>query len=178
MNNDIKKICVSEQDIALMVKNIGLRISKDYADKEPIFIGLLKGCNPFMMDLLKTVDIKCTLDYMNVSSYSGTSSTGKVEIKQDITADIKGKDVIVVDDILDTGQTLSKIKKVLLDRGAKSIAICVLLDKPEGRKVKLEATYVGGLVPNEFVVGYGLDYNEHYRNLPYIGILKEEIYSK
>lgn len=115
---------------------------------------------------------------MDVSSYSGTSSTGSVKIIHDLRSSVVGKDIIVVDDILDTGKTLYEIKTLLKERGAKSVKLCVLLDKPEGRKVDIEADYVGDLVPNEFVVGYGLDYNERYRNLPYIGVLKEEVYSK
>lgn len=178
MNKDILKVSVAADEINKLVSKLGKTITKDYQGKEPIFIGLLKGCNPFMMDLLKHVELTCTLDYMNVSSYSGTTSTGNVCILQDISLDVKGKDVIVVDDILDTGRTLQTICQILLDRGARTVKTCVLLDKPEGRQVKLEADYVGGLVPNEFVVGYGLDYNEKYRNLPYIGVLKEEIYSE
>ena len=178
MVNDIKKVCVSEAQIQAMVQRLGKQITEDYAGKEPMFVGLLKGCNPFMMDLLKNVSIYCTLDYMDVSSYSGTSSTGSVKIIHDLRSSVVGKDIIVVDDILDTGKTLYEIKTLLKDRGAKSVNLCVLLDKPEGRKVDIEADYVGDLVPNEFVVGYGLDYNERYRNLPYIGVLKEEVYSK
>ncbi len=178
MVNDIKKVCVSEAQIQTMVQRLGKQITEDYAGKEPMFVGLLKGCNPFMMDLLKNVSIYCTLDYMDVSSYSGTSSTGSVKIIHDLRSSVVGKDIIVVDDILDTGKTLYEIKTLLKERGAKSVKLCVLLDKPEGRKVDIEADYVGDLVPNEFVVGYGLDYNERYRNLPYIGVLKEEVYSK
>ncbi len=178
MVNDIKKVCVSEAQIQAVVQHLGKQITEDYAGKEPMFVGLLKGCNPFMMDLLKNVSIYCTLDYMDVSSYSGTSSTGSVKIIHDLRSSVVGKDIIVVDDILDTGKTLYEIKTLLKDRGAKSVKLCVLLDKPEGRKVDIEADYVGDLVPNEFVVGYGLDYNERYRNLPYIGVLKEEVYSK
>lgn len=178
MIEDIEKVSVSKEQIEQMITNLSKQINQDYYDKKPVFIGLLKGCNPFMMDLLKHIELYCTLDYMDVSSYDGTSSTGTVTILHDLKSDIKGKDVIVVDDILDTGRTLNEIKNLLLNRGAKSVKICVLLDKPEGRKVAIEADYVGGLVPNEFVVGYGLDYNELYRNLPYIGVLKEKIYSK
>lgn len=178
MIEDIEKVSVSKEQIEQMITNLSEQINQDYYDKKPVFIGLLKGCNPFMMDLLKHIELYCTLDYMDVSSYDGTSSTGTVTILHDLKSDIKGKDVIVVDDILDTGRTLNEIKNLLLNRGAKSVKICVLLDKPEGRKVAIEADYVGGLVPNEFVVGYGLDYNELYRNLPYIGVLKEKIYSK
>ncbi len=178
MVDDIKKVCVSEVQIQTIVQRLGKQISEDYVGKEPMFIGLLKGCNPFMMDLLKNVSLYCTLDYMDVSSYSGTSSTGTVTIVHDLHTSVVGKDIIVVDDILDTGKTLYEIKKLLKDRGANSVKLCVLLNKPEGRKVDIEADYIGDLVPNEFVVGYGLDYNERYRNLPYIGVLKEEVYSK
>lgn len=178
MQNDIKKISVTEDEIKQIVQKLGQQITADYREKEPLLIGLLKGCNPFMADLLKVLPIYCSVDYMKVSSYSGTYSTGKVSIQQDITTTVSGKDVIVVDDILDTGRTLQEIKNLFLKRGAKSVKLCVLLDKPEGRQTDIQADYVGGLVPNEFVVGYGLDYNERYRNLPYIGVLKEEIYSK
>lgn len=178
MKNDIKKISLSEEQINQIVTALGAKITDDYKDKEPIFVGLLKGCNPFMMDLLKKVDLYCSLDYMDVSSYVGTSSSGTVIINQDLKANIAGKDVIIVDDILDTGRTLNEVTKLLYSRGAKTVKICVLLDKPEGRLVDIKADYVGGLVPNEFVVGYGLDYNERYRNLPYICVLKEEVYNK
>lgn len=177
MKNDIEKVSFSVEKIEEMVERLGKQISDDYRGKNPIFIGLLKGCNPFMMDLLKHVDIHCSLDYMDVSSYSGRHSTGNIKILYDATCDVEGKDIIIVDDILDTGRTLEKVVGLFEHRGAKSIKLCVLLDKPEGRKTNIKADYVGGLVPNEFVVGYGLDYNENYRNLPYIGVLKEEIYS-
>lgn len=177
MNDDIKKVSVSEAEIKHIVEKLGTQISKDFKDRNPLFIGLLKGCIPFMSDLLKYVDIDCTLEYMKVSSYSGTESTGVVTVKGGLPA-VVGREVILIDDILDTGRTLANVRKMLVDAGAKSVTICVLLDKPEGRKVDITPAYVGGLVPNEFVVGYGLDYNEHYRNLPYIGVLKEEVYSK
>lgn len=178
MVEDIEKVSVSQEQIENMILTISEQINRDYATKEPVFVGLLKGCNPFMMDLLKHINLYCTLDYMDISSYQGTTSTGKITIKHDLETDIKGKDVIVVDDILDTGRTLNEVQKLLFQRGANSVKLCVLLNKPEGRIIPLEADYVGGLVPNEFVVGYGLDYNEKYRNLPYIGVLKEKIYSK
>lgn len=178
MINDIEKVSVSAEQIEHMILKVSEQINHDYASKEPIFVGLLKGCNPFMMDLLKHITLYCTLDYMDISSYEGTTSTGTITIKHDLESDIKGKDVIVVDDILDTGRTLDAVQKLLFQRGAKSVKLCVLLNKPEGRVVPIEADYIGGLVPNEFVVGYGLDYNEKYRNLPYIGVLKEKIYSK
>ncbi len=178
MNNDIEKVSVSEEQIEQMIQKISQQINHDFAGKTPMFIGLLKGCNPFMVDLIKKIELYCTIDYMDVSSYKGTTSTGTVTIRHDLESEVKGRDVIVVDDILDTGRTLKAIYELLLSRGAHSVKLCVLLDKPEGRKVDIQADYVGGLVPNEFVVGYGLDYNELYRNLPYIGVLKEKIYSK
>lgn len=175
MINDIKNVSVSEEEIKEIVKRLGQEISKDFKGKNPMFIGLLKGCIPFMPDMLRHVDIECTLEYMKVSSYFGAASKGVVSIKGTMP-DVKDRHVIIVDDILDTGRTLDAVKKMLLGEGAKSVTICVLLDKPEGRVVNIDPSYVGGLVPNEFVVGYGLDYNEKYRNLPFIGILKEEIY--
>jgi len=177
MVNDIKKVSVSEEQIKEMTKRLGKQIRDDYEGKDPLIIGLLKGCLPFMSDLLKEIDIPCTMEYIHVSSYDGTASTGNVKIKGD-TPNVSGREVVLVDDILDTGRTLKAVTELLMSLGAKSVKLCVMLDKPEGRKVPIEANYVGGLVPNEFVVGYGLDYNEHYRNLPFIGVLKEEIYTK
>ena len=177
MNNDIKKTIISEEEIREICKKIGTQISKDYEGMDPLFVGLLRGCNPFMSDLLRYVTIPCTLDYMKASSYEGTSSTGKLTVLNYIP-NVKGRNVIIIDDILDSGRTLSTIKSLLLDNGAKTVKICVLLDKPEGRVIDIEADYYGADVPNEFVVGYGLDYDDYYRNLPYIGVLKEEIYQK
>ena len=177
MNNDIKKITISAEEINEICKRIGGQISKDYEGRDPLFVGLLRGCNPFMSDLLRYVTIPCTLDYMKASSYQGTASTGKLTVLNYIPH-VKGRNVIIIDDILDTGRTLSTIKELLLENGATSVKICVLLDKPEGRVIDIEADYFGAYVPNEFVVGYGLDYDDYYRNLPYIGVLKEEIYQK
>ena len=177
MNNDIKKTIISEEEIREICKRIGTQITKDYEGMDPLFVGLLRGCNPFMSDLLRYVTIPCTLDYMKASSYEGTSSTGKLTVLNYIP-NVKGRNVIIIDDILDSGRTLSTIKALLLDNGAKTVKVCVLLDKPEGRVIDIEADYYGALVPNEFVVGYGLDYDDYYRNLPYIGVLKEEIYQK
>lgn len=176
MDNDIKKIFFNEKQIDEMNQKIGFEITNDYSGKTPFIIGLLNGCNPFMSDLIKNIKLYLTLDYIRVSSYSGTESTNNVKIMGNIP-DVNGKDVILVDDILDTGRTLYTIKEKLIELGAKTVKVCVLLDKPEGRKINIIADYVGGLVPNEFVVGYGLDYNGLYRNLPYIGVLKEEVYS-
>ena len=178
MHNDIKKICVSEEKIQEMVQRLRKEITEKYADREPLFVGLLNGCHPFMSDLLKNVDLYCTIAYMKVSSYNGTESTGKLSVDYDLSVDVYQKDVILVDDILDTGRTLSEVSRQLKEKGANSVRLCVLLDKPDRRTLPIHADFVGGKVPNEFVVGYGLDYNEKYRNLPYIGVLKEEIYSK
>ena len=177
MFNDIERVSVSKEEIEKIVKRLGSEISKDYQDKNPLIIGLLKGTIFFMVDLLKNIDIKCTLDFMKASSYSGTSSTGNVMIKGDIP-EVDGRHVILIDDILDTGRTIKSVKELFESRNALSVKVCVLLNKPEGRVVDIEADYVGGLVENEFVVGYGLDYDEQYRNLPYIGVLKREVYSK
>lgn len=177
MHQDIIKINYSKEKIEQIVKCLGEKISIDYKDKNPLFLGLLKGCLPFMTDLVKNIDIYCNLEYVKVSSYDGTHSTGNVEFKGEIP-NVNNRDVILVDDILDTGRTIQAVKTKLMAMGAKSVSVCVLLDKPTGRLVDIKPDYVGGIVPNEFVVGYGLDYNEHYRNLPYIGVLKDEVYSK
>ncbi len=172
----IESVCLSEEKISEIVKKIGNEITKDYDGKEPLVVGLLKGCIPFMSDLIKNINTDITLGYMKVSSYKGTESTGTIKIDGTVP-DVKGRHVIIVDDILDTGRTLNAIKGLFIEAGALSVEVCVLLDKPEGRKVNIFPKYFGDKVPNAFVVGYGLDYNEHYRNLPYIGILKKEIYS-
>ncbi len=178
MKNDIEQILVSKKEIDIIVKRIADELTVDYADKNPVLIGLLKGCVMFMSDVSKCLDFNLELDYMDVSSYNGVSSTGVVTIDRDLKTDIVGRDIIIMEDIVDTGRTLTKVKELLINRGAKSVKVATLLDKPEGRIVELEAEYVGISVPNHFVVGYGLDYNERYRNLPYIGILKEKIYKK
>lgn len=177
MISDIKKIIYSEEQLKEIACRIGNQINEDYKDKNPIFIGLLKGSVPFMSDLLKRITIPCTQDYLRVKSYLGASSTGIVNINGDIP-DVKGKNVILVEDILDSGRTLAAVKKLFYENGAKSIKLAVLLDKPDGRVVNIVADYVGANIANEFVVGYGLDYNEQYRNLPYVGVLKESVYSK
>ncbi len=178
MHKDIKNILVSEEKLANISKELGKKISEDFKDKTPIFIGLLKGCNPFLSDLLKNITIPCEVDYMRVSSYIGTESKGSITIVNDITTNVKGRDVIIVDDIVDTGRTTSLIKNLFEQRDAKSVTLCCMLDKTEGRVVDVDVKYIGTNVPNEFVVGYGLDYNELYRNLPYIGVLKEKVYNK
>ena len=173
MKNDIKKVILSEQDIKDICVRLGKQISVDYENKNPLVIGLLKGCEPFVSDLLKCVNTYCEIEYMRVSSYQGTESSGHIVIKSDVFADLIGRDVIIVDDIVDTGRTILYIKNLLLKRGAKSVSVCCLLDKPEGRKVDITVEYTGTTVPKEFVVGYGLDYDEYYRNLPYIGYIEK-----
>ena len=177
MNKDIERVLISEEEIEKHVAEIGRKITEDFKDKDPIFIGVLKGCFIFMADLMRHVDIKCSMDFMAVSSYSGTSSTGAVKINKDLSQDIEGRHVIIVEDILDSGVTLSYLKRYLMGRKPASINIVTLLDKPARRKADVFADYSCFEVPDAFVVGYGLDYNEHYRNLPYIGVLKPEVYS-
>ena len=177
INKDVDTVLITEDEIQDRIARIGAKISQDYADKDPIFVGVLKGCFIFMADLMRHVDINCSMDFMAVSSYSGTSSTGAVKINKDLSQDIEGRHVIIVEDILDSGVTLSYLKRYLMNRGPASITIVTLMDKPARRKADVYADYSCFEVPDAFVVGYGLDYNEHYRNLPYIGVLKPEIYS-
>lgn len=176
MQNDLAKVLISEDEIIDCCKRLGKQIEADYKDKNPIVVGLLKGCEPFMSDLIKNINTYIRTDYMDCSSYNGTVSTGSIIIKKDLDEDVSGQDVIIVDDIIDSGATLFEIVDILKKRGAKSVKTCVLLSKDVKRKFDLHVDYVGTTVPNEFVVGYGLDFNEAYRNLPYIGVLKEELY--
>ena len=178
MKNDIESVLISAEEIQRKVSEMGRQISADYAGKEPVFVGVLKGCFIFMSDLMRNVDINCTMDFMAVSSYSGTSTTGAVKINKDLSEDIEGRDVIIVEDILDSGITLSYLKGYLLNRKPASIKIATLMDKPARRRAEVYADYSCFEVPDAFVVGYGLDYNEKYRNLPYIGVLKPKIYEK
>ena len=179
MNNEILKVILSAEEIDNICKRLGEQISKDYEGKKPLIVGLLKGCQPFMSDLIKHISIHMQLDYMLVSSYhGGTYSSGSVTIKKDIESNPKGRHIIIIDDIIDTGFTLKNITNLFKDKEAASVKVCCLLDKPEGRKVDITADYIGTTIPLEFVVGYGLDYDGYYRNLPYIGVLKPEVYTK
>ena len=180
MKNDIKEILLTEEQIQAKVKELAERISKDYAGKNPIFVGVLKGVVIFFADLVRNVDIPCEIDFMSISSYSGTNSTGRTEIRKDLSVDIKDRHVVILEDIFDTGTSLTFTVNHLKNKQPASLAVCTFLDKPERRNpdVTLVPEYMGYSIPNEFVVGYGLDYNEKYRNLPYIGILKPEIYEK
>ena len=177
MRRDIERILISEEEIQKKVAEMGKKISQDFRGKDPLFVGVLKGCFIFMADLMRYVDIRCSMDFMAVSSYSGTSSTGAVKINKDLSEDIEGRHVIIVEDILDSGVTLSYLKQYLMVRKPASISIATLMDKPARRKADVYADYSCFEIPDAFVVGYGLDYNERYRNLPYIGVLKPEIYS-
>ena len=177
MRRDIERILISEEEIQKKVAEMGRKISEDFRDKDPLFVGVLKGCFIFMADLMRYVDIRCSMDFMAVSSYSGTSSTGAVKIYKVLSEVIEGRHVIIVEVIMDSGVTLSYLKQYLMVRKPASISIATLMDKPARRKADVYADYSCFEIPDAFVVGYGLDYNERYRNLPYIGVLKPEIYS-
>lgn len=180
MKDDILKVLLTEQQLQDKVRELGAQITKDYQGKKLLLVSVLKGSVIFMADLMRAIDMYCQIDFMNVSSYgSGTKTSGTVKIIKDLDIDIAGYDLLIVEDILDSGKTLSYIKKILMERKPNSIRICTLLDKPERRQVAdIKADYKGFIVPDEFVVGYGLDYDETYRNLPYLGVLKEEVYTK
>ena len=175
MHKNIKEILISEEQIIEKCKELGKIIDKDYEGKEVLLVGLLKGSVPFMAELAKHLNSDVTFDYMNVSSYDGVESKTLV-VKQDLKEDVSGKNILIVEDILDTGKTLYNVKEMLLKRNANSEKIVTMLDKEEGRIIDMKADYVGFKIPNAFVVGYGLDFNEKYRQLPYVGILKEECY--
>jgi len=179
IHQDIEKILVTEEEIQEKVKELAAVLSEEYKDRYPLAIGVLKGALPFMADLLKRMDTYLEMDFMDVSSYGGkTVSSGEVKILKDLDTSVEGRDLLIIEDIIDSGLTLKYLAELFRYRKAKSIKIVTLLDKPEGRKVDIQADYVGFVIPNEFVVGYGLDYEEKYRNLPYVGVLKPEIYEK
>ena len=179
MNQDIARVLISEEELQKRIAELGQQVAADYADKEPIFVGVLKGVVNFFTDMVRATPIRCQYEFMAVSSYgSGTSTSGTVKLLKDVTCDIKGRHVVILEDILDSGLTLKFVTEHLLSMEPASLKICTLLDKPERRKVDVYADYIGFTIPNEFVVGYGLDYQEFYRNLPYIGVLKPEVYSK
>lgn len=179
MNKDIERILVSEDQIDEVAKRLGKQLTLDYKDKFPIVIGLLKGCVPFMARLITQIDCHIELGFMDVSSYNGgIESSGDIKIKKDLDIPVQDRHVIIAEDIVDTGRTIKVVMDLLKYRGAKSVSVVTLLDKPEGRVVVLEPEYIGVTIPKEFVVGYGLDYEEKYRNLPYVGVLKKEVYSK
>ena len=179
LEQDIERVLFSEEELNKRVNEIAAQINRDYAGKEPMLISVLRGSFVFMADLTRKIDLPCTVDFMAVSSYGkGTTSSGQVQITKDLSDDIEGKDILVVEDILDSGNTLNYLMKLLQARHPASIRLCTLLDKPERRVVPVQADYVGFTIPDEFVVGYGLDYAEKYRNLPYIGVLKPSVYEE
>ena len=181
MHKDVLEVLVSEEELKCRVKELAAKIDADYAGKKPLFIGVLKGSFVFMADLVRAVTLDSTVDFMAVSSYgSGTSSSGKIKIIKDLDSDIEGCDVIIVEDILDSGRTLSHLIEFLESRKPRSLRVCVLMDKPARReaKVEIDPEYIGFTIPDSFVVGYGLDYDQMYRTLPYIGVLKPEVYGK
>ena len=180
MNRDIDHILVSEQQLRDKVAELGAAISRDYAGRDLLLVSILKGAVVFMADLMRAVTIPCSIDFMVVSSYGGanTTTTGLVKIVKDLDQDLTGKDVLIVEDILDTGVTLSHLVPMLQMRNPNSVRICAILSKPSRRQADIEPDYKGFDVPDEFVVGYGLDYDEKYRNLPYVGVLKPQVYNK
>ena len=177
LHPDIKEVLYSEEEISAVVKDLGAQLTKEYEGKNPLVIGVLKGAVMFMTDLSRAMACDLELDFMDVSSYgAGMESSGDVKILKDLDTTVDGRDLLIVEDIIDTGKTLSYLIEIFKYRKAKSIKVVTLMDKKERRVVDLEADYIGINVPNEFVVGYGLDFNEKYRNLPYIGVLKTEVY--
>ena len=178
MHQDIERVLLTKEQIQSRIQELGAELLRDYGDKNPVFVGVLKGVVVFYADMIRAFDAPCQLDFMWISSYQGTQSTGKMVVRQGVSADLKGRHVVILEDILDTGRSLQFVVQYLKDQGAASVRVCTLLDKPEGRAsgVQIQAEYVGFSIPNAFVVGYGLDYNEKYRNLPYVGILKPSVY--
>lgn len=176
----IEEVILTNDEIVEISKSLAEQIRADYHDQRPLLVGMLKGCVPFFAELVKHIDCDLEMDFMDVSSYHGTTeSTGKLQINKDLSCDIAGRHILIVDDIVDTGITLKSVLELLKDRGAASIEVVTLLDKPEGRKVSgIEPRYIGHTIPKKFVVGFGLDYDELYRNLPYIGVLKRSVYEK
>ena len=180
MDRDIKQILLTEEQIQDKIRELGEILTEEYKDKNPVIVGVLKGVVVFYADMIRRIKVPCQLDFMWVSSYKGTQSTGSMNVRQDVSADLTGRHVVILEDILDSGRSLTFVRDHLIARGAASVKICTLLDKPEGRVPGYEITaeYTGFTIPNAFVVGFGLDYNEKYRNLPYVGILKPEVYEK
>ena len=175
---DVLEVLIPEDELKQICKKLGEQISRDYEGKNLLLVSVLKGAVVFLSDLLREITCDCRIDFMAVSSYSGTKSTGFVKFKKDLDISPEGCDILIVEDILDSGVTLAYLKNILADRNAASIRICTLLDKPENRKADIKADYVGAVIPDKFVVGYGLDYDEKYRNLPYVGVLSPSVYEK
>jgi len=178
MKDDLKSVLFSEEMISQRVKELGTQLTTDYEGKSPLLIGILKGCFVFLADIARHIDLECEIRFLTASSYGFSSVTsGKVEIGEDVDFEIEGRDVIIIEDILDSGVTLTALRDYIMAHSPATLRICTLLDKPERRQIPISCDYTGFQCPNEFVVGYGLDYAERYRNLPYIAILKPEVYS-
>lgn len=179
MEKDILKVLVTEEELKTRITDMGQALAERFQGKNPLFLGVLKGCFVFMADLIRACPVKSDLEFIAVSSYqNATVSSGRVKITHDVQQDITGRDIVIVEDILDSGNTLAFLKSYLMTKGASSITIVTLLDKPSRRTKAVTADLAGFVVPDEFVVGYGLDYCQQYRNLPYIGVLKPEVYTK
>ena len=180
MEENILKVLITEEEIRSRIDELGQELSRDYAGKDPVVLGVLKGVVVFYADMIRKITVPCQMDFMCLSSYRGTSSTGTTIVKQDMSVNVEGRHVLILEDIYDTGNSLSFTYEHIMSKNPASVKICTLLDKPERRKpgITLVPDYVGFTIPNEFVVGYGLDFNEHYRNLPYVGVLKPEAYEK
>ena len=178
MHKDVKKILISEEQIVERCKELAKEIKEDYESRNevPLLVGLLKGSVPFLAELIKHIDMDIRFEFMDVSSYDGTESIGDVKVNLDLDTSVRGLSVLMVEDIVDTGRTIREVKRLLMNKGAKEVKVVSLLDKPSRRVVEIEAEFVGFTVPNEFVVGFGLDFNQKYRNLPYVGVLKDEMY--
>lgn len=176
----VEKVLVTQEEIMKRCAEMGKQISEDYKNKKeiPLVVGLLKGSVPFMAEIIKHIDLEIQIDFMDVSSYEGKESLGNIRIVKDLDCSVNNLSILLVEDIVDTGRTLKEVKRMLMSKGAKEVNVVSLLDKPERRVVDIEAEYVGFTIPNEFVVGYGLDYDQKYRNLPYIGVLKREVYEQ
>jgi len=179
MEKDIEQILLTEEQIQERIRQLGALLSEEYADKDPVIVGVLKGVVVFYADMIRRIKVPCQMDFMWISSYAGTNSTEEMIVRRDVSADIKGRHVLILEDIFDTGNSLDFTYKHLMAKEPASLKICTLLDKPSRRKpgITLQPDYVGFTIPNYFVVGYGLDFNEHYRNLPYVGVLKPEAYN-
>lgn len=177
MHENIERVLLSQEQLHARIAELGKILSQEYEGKNPLFVGILKGVVIFYADMVRAVDIPCQFDFMSVSSYSGTETTGSLSIRMDLKTNIEGRHVVILEDILDTGLTLQRTVALLKSRNPASLKVCTLMDKPDRREVPMTADYVGFTIPNEFVVGYGLDFDEQYRNLPYVGVLKPEAYS-
>ena len=180
MHNDIERVLITEEEIQAKVKELGAILTEEYKDKNPIVVGVLKGVVVFYADMIRQIKVPCQMDFMWISSYSGTESGGKMLVRQKLSNNIEGRHVLILEDIFDTGRSLQFLVDTLKAQNPASLKICTFLDKPERRVpgVTVKADYTGYVIPNEFVVGYGLDFDEKYRNLPYIGVLKPEMYTK